>query len=515
MTKKRFKILLVNPPSVCLIPSGFKGYSFYDYLKSSEPDHDHLPGEHLGIQYIAAYLDSKRKDTETFLLNACVERHTNIQQTYDSIVSYGELDVIGFTGPFNVFEEVLWLAKQIKAHCPNTKIVYGQYFASLNYAQILEKYPVFDYICVGDGEVPFERFIAYLNDEISIDRIPSFAYIKNGKCVLNQIIYDYTDLKTLIPRREYAEKVLDAGMNLSITASRGCPYRCSFCVSGSLMSKGKSHANYLLRDPVAFVDELEQLKKRYGIKRVVFVDDTFAAGTLQAKEQTRQIATEIIRRDLQLSIMIDTRIDCIDECLFKLLKQAGLSKAFVGIESNNSSALNIYNKGYNQQDVKQRLAILQKLDIKIIPGIINFNPKSTVQELKHNVDFILDLNKDYSIKLSNSFIPYPGTVLTNQFIQSGNVIGDFPYYTVKYDCNRVELLQKYFVLFNKIYTKTRNLCTTPSIIKHMEYVSEYFFNKMLEIAEKSDSNDKYKQCFDAIVEEINLINRMMPTRLCF
>ena len=509
MLKRKFKILLVNPPGICLIPENLKGNSFYDYLKMSEPDHEHLPGEHLGIQYIASYLDTKRKDTETILLNACVESHTSLQQTYNIIESYGKLDVIGFTGPFNVFEEVLWLAEQVKERMPDTKIVYGQYFASLNYEQILEKYPVFDYICVGDGEIPFERFIAFLNNEITLDRVPSFAYIKNGQCVLNHISYDYSELKTLIPRRDYAVKVLESGMNLSITASRGCPYRCSFCVSGSLMSKENHHSNYILRDPISFVDELEQMVKDYGIERVVFVDDTFAAGTMRTKEQAKQIAIEIIKRELHLSIMIDTRIDCVDESLFKLLKQAGVSKAFVGIESNNTSALNIYNKGYKQQDVKKQLAILQQLDIKVIPGIINFNPKSTLQELKQNIDFILGLNKDYSIKISNSFIPYPGTILTNQFIQSGNVDGDFPYYSVKYDYREVAILQKFFVLFNKAYAKIRNACVTPCVIKYLEELSEIFFYKMLDVAINDNSMVEYQHCFDAAIQTLNSINETL------
>lgn len=505
MRARKYKVLLVNPPSVCLIPDNRQECSFYDYLLASEPDHDHLPGEHLGIEYIASYMDIKRPLVETILLNACVERHTNIQQTYDVIKSYGEFDVVGFSGPYNVFEEILWLASQIKTHYPNTKIVYGQYFASLNYKQILFKYPVFDYICVGDGEIPFERFIAYLNDEIKLEEIPSFAYIKDGVCILNHIKYDHSELLQIIPRRDYASKVLDAGLCLSIAASRGCPYRCSFCVSGSLMSKGDCYSTYILRDPKSVVDELEQMVIDYGIDRVVFVDDTFAAGSLRAKEQAKEIALEIIKRKLQISIMIDTRVDCIDESLFQLLKRAGVSKAFVGIESVSSSALGIYNKGYKQQNVKSQLSILQQLGIKVIPGIINFNPQSTISEIKHNVDFILELNIDYNIKLSNSFIPYPGTILTNKYIESGNVIGEFPQYSVIYNYQNVLALQRYFVLFNKEYASIRDTCMSQEKIEKLEKISKNFLKKMLDIAQLENYTNLFKIYFDKTIDTLHTI----------
>ena len=503
----KFKVLLINPPSVCLIPKKYTGISFYDYIKISEPDYEHMPGEHLGIQYIAAYLDKKREDTDVSLLNACVENHTSLQQTLEAIKSVGKLDVIGFSGPINIFEEVLWLATEIKKINPNIKLVYGQYFASLNYDKILNKYPIFDYVCVGDGEIPFERFISYLNKEIPITEVPSFAYRQKNTVCLNKIPYSYEELKKLTPRREYSKKVLDSGMNLSISTSRGCPYRCSFCVSGSLMSKNPHINQHILRDSISVVDELEELYQTYKIKKVVFVDDTFAANTKKARQQARGIAQEIIKRNLNLSIMIDTRVDCIDEELFTLLRRAGIEKAFVGIESNTSSGLTMYNKGYKQENIQKQLNILKKLQIKVIPGLINFNPTSTIPDLLQNTKFILGLDKDYCITLGNSFLPYPGTILTDKLIKSGYVVGEFPNYQIKYAQQNIELLKDYFQQFISIYVDLRSKTTSPITISKLEDIAQSFFINMIHIANQVSFNNLLKQYFNKTKQHIYMIDK--------
>src|SRR5689334_5895710 len=110
-------VLLVNPPtlhqgksvealgSVAAIPSP-PYYASLLALDDAKPGRrSTFTGEHLGLQSLQSALE--RAGHRTFVLNACVEMHTSLQQTLSRMRTYGA-DVIGFTGPLEVFGENVW-----------------------------------------------------------------------------------------------------------------------------------------------------------------------------------------------------------------------------------------------------------------------------------------------------------------------------------------------------------------------------------------------------------------------
>ena len=230
------------------------------------------------------------------------------------------------SGSYDVFSEVLQIAETIRQYSPKTKILYGQFFASLCYEEILKKYNIFDFVSVGYGEITISKLIERLQSVKEVDEIPGLAYRFGNEIVCReQQVCEFDEIIGIRPTRKNVEEVMCSGLNVSIFASRGCPYRCSFCATGSLMDKCNG---YRLRDPYDVVDELEYLYKKYNLERITFVDDTFAPNNRAGKKQTRIIAEEIIRRAIKIEIMVDCRIDSIERELFTLLHVAGVRYVF-------------------------------------------------------------------------------------------------------------------------------------------------------------------------------------------
>ena len=75
-----------------------------------------------------------------------------------------------------------------------------------------------------------------------------------------------------------------------IEAQRGCSYSCRFC--GVHYPNRGNTVRY--RDPIAVVDEIQQLADEYGYDRFFFSDDTF---NLNRKFVTA-VCEELIARDL-------------------------------------------------------------------------------------------------------------------------------------------------------------------------------------------------------------------------
>lgn len=447
---KKIKVLLVNPPTVAEIPEFARGISYYSWLKTKNKFCDFVPGELLGAQCIQKYVREHNLDCEFEILNACVEEHVSVEQTLEVILKKMPLDLVCLTGPYDVFSEILYIAEKIKQYNSNIKILYGQFFASLCYNEILEKYSVFDYLSVGYGEVTVSKLIDYLQNKCKIDEIPGLAYkMEDDVIYRKQEWCNVSEIIKIKPTRENVQKVLNSGLNISIFCSRGCPYRCSFCATGSLM--GREH-KYFLRDPYDVVDELEELYNKYHIKRITFVDDTFAPNTSAGKEQARIIAEEIIKRNIKLEIMVDSRIDCIDRELFTLLYRAGVRYVYIGIEAASDENLKEYNKGYKANKIKDSLEILSEIGIKAVYGFINFNPETTFEDLLSNIELLSNLKYTDPTMYSHEYIPYPGTDMTKRLIKEGLVVGSFPNYRIIYKEPKIQTIKNVYDKLLAIYT---------------------------------------------------------------
>ena len=460
-----FKALFVNPPTVSQIPEYAKGISYYSWLKTKGKFYSFVPGELLGAQCIQSYVYKHNVNCSFEILNGCLEEHISVEQTTREIIKKFPIDLLCISGPYDVFPEILQIAETVCQNSPKTKILYGQFFASLCYEQILKKYSVFDYISVGYGEITISKLIEHLQSEKEIVGIPGLAYRFGDEIVCRELQEcEFDEIIGIRPTRENVEKVMASGLNVSIFASRGCPYRCSFCVSGSLMGKCNG---YRLRDPYDVVDELEYLYNKYNLKRITFVDDTFAPNSKVGKEQARIIAEEIIRRRIKIEIMIDSRIDCIEKELFTLLYKAGVKYIYVGIEAANNRNLKKYNKGYDADKIKNNLDILQEIGINVIYGFINFNPETTYDDLLINIEMLRELDNIDPSMLSHEFIPYPGTIMTQRLLDEGLLEGEFPNYILKYKNSIIKKLKKEYDKLLGVYT---------SFLLKMNVYPEFYIN---------------------------------------
>ena len=58
---------------------------------------------------------------------------------------------------------------------------------------------------------------------------------------------------------------VNRGRSMPILATRGCPYKCTFCSSPQMWT-----TRYVVRDPDDVADEIADYVERYGIQNVNF-----------------------------------------------------------------------------------------------------------------------------------------------------------------------------------------------------------------------------------------------------
>jgi anaerobic magnesium-protoporphyrin IX monomethyl ester cyclase len=124
--------------------------------------------------------------------------------------------------------------------------------------------------------------------------VPGIVFKSDGRLMGEFREGDLPNLDTLpLPGKEaFLPHLGDMTHEYRIITSRGCPYRCSYCFNSHLYRlRGRT---LLRRRSVSNVIwELRHAKQKFGIKRVVFVDDSFTTQRKWVVEFCEQYKREI------------------------------------------------------------------------------------------------------------------------------------------------------------------------------------------------------------------------------
>lgn len=187
---------------------------------------------------------------------------------------------------------------------------------------------------------------------------------------------------------------------LTIQASRGCPFSCSYYCAYGMVQGPK----YRKRDASKTVEDIEELIRKYKIKGLQFRDPTFGLD----KEQMIEFARLMKLKNVKIKFGIETRLDCLDRKVLKILFDVGLRNLNVGIETiHGDVAKENKRKLVEIRHQEELVEYCDKLGVKIsafyIFGLLN----DTEANIKKTVDYAVKLNTNVAQFCISC--PYPGT----------------------------------------------------------------------------------------------------------
>lgn len=417
-----------------------------------------LPGEQLGLASIQAYC--RKKDVDVQVIDGIALEHKSCEQTFELIEDIaktkGNPVLIGFSGTCVAFKATLKLATMCKTKWESVRIIHGYEFGTLNAAHILENYPVFDFVGLGDGEEIIASLAEKLSNGHPYEDVLGLAW-RDSEGEVRKNATNPMDIDS-IPwaTRESAPLIKKLGFAMSVFTSRGCPFRCSYCTTGDASAlNGK--ARYRVKSAENVVEEMLYLQKTYDLEHITLVDDNFLTKAGSSKQRVRELAELLIKRQSKVGFMIDARLDVIERDLFELLHRAGLRKVFVGIETPNEDQLKTYSKTYNigSDTPLSRLKILNELGIKIHPGVIMYHPTVTPKEMRATADIIHQIGWKSPESFCNRMKLYPGTRLYEEYERKGWTVGQWPTKDWEFVDSRAKHVANE-MLSASLYTKTDN-----------------------------------------------------------
>jgi radical SAM superfamily enzyme YgiQ (UPF0313 family) len=324
-------------------------------------------------------------------------------------------DVVGMSALFNTSYPYLHhISETIKKVNQNIILVVGGGLATNLYSEILNNVPYIDAACYGEGEIPLCQLLdaddrnAYLKTssawvtQYSLDekRVPDSIFVQN----LDEIpFFDYA----LIDLDDYGGRETDnttrksTARNLSIHTSRGCPFQCVFCASGSVHGK---KVRFMSVEKV--LAEVEHMISSLKMEVLAIDDDHF----LSDRERAKKILNRLIDYNIRIEFPNGIAVYALDDEIAQLLKRAGVTTISLAVESGSEFVLkNVINKPLKLEMVKNAVTLLRKNDISVHAGFVVGLPGEL--EVHRDETMALILNYGFDWCYFNLAVPVAGSRL--------------------------------------------------------------------------------------------------------
>ena len=167
---------------------------------------------------------------------------------------------------------------------------------------------------------------------------------------------------------------------LTAQSSRGCPFHCRFCIVDTMFG-----GRYRTRRLDSLLQDLAD-KRRYG-KALLFVDNYFGADIAYTKELLRRI----IEAKLGFDIIVLCRVEIAeDPDLMTLMRRAGISALYVGIESIQPETLKTYAKRQSVERIRSSLDAFHRHGFRLSGSFVVGADTDTPATIDATVDFALE-----------------------------------------------------------------------------------------------------------------------------
>lgn len=310
--------------------------------------------------------------------------------------------VLGFYVSVLNYSKVISLAQRAK-NMDATIILGGPHVSSLEKV-ILQTRPYVDGVVSGQGELP----LALLLDQAPLERIPNLTYRKNGGVAANdRMVFDLNSLNldySFVDLTKYWCAFSTRRRNgfsrpVSYYTHKGCNWgKCIFC---AIPTRGS-----IRKQPRKVWEEVQLICSDHQVDYIYETGDSFAdePGWLEELARTRpkslSVAWDILARAPAISV--DT---------VKHLKEVGVHRICIGIETGDPELLRKMRKGHTIDDVIRASKLLKRFDIRLVPSFICGTLGETRSSLEKTVSLAERIREisDSDEVLVFPFIPLPNS----------------------------------------------------------------------------------------------------------
>ena len=291
---------------------------------------------------------------------------------------------------------------------PRARVVIGGVGVS-DIPEIALRYSKADAVSIGEAELTLPALLKEISSRNLLGDAPGFVY-RRGAEIIRRPKGEVPDDLDSLPRPAYhlfdIEYICRHSYNASgprsihLMTSRGCPFKCSFCINSVLNDKQflkKLHGEIeetgpvalRFRSPAAVVDEIQMLRSRYGITDFHFADEEFITHRARLEELCKAL------EPLGITWSTSGRADWATVNKLGKMKRAGCQYVLFGVESGSQRMLDMMVKNAKIEAVATGLRNARKVGMNFIANFMIGHPGEDRGTVEETVRFCKELRINY------------------------------------------------------------------------------------------------------------------------
>ncbi|MDD4588374.1 MAG: cobalamin-dependent protein [Heliobacteriaceae bacterium] len=397
----------------------------------------------LGVRQLAAVLKEHGYPVSIIFFKDfnSLNAHSPTEREYDLLLDrLRELqpDCIGLSVMSSLYLAAAQeLSRRLRAAFPAVPLVWGGVYATL-FPQ--ESAAYCDYLMRGECDEAIVDLVNTLAlaaaspdgtpEPAALARVPNLCYRQAGELICNDLNPLQTDLDGLpFPDMGGDDKYhitngqLTNGdpqlssISYEMSASRGCPFVCSYCSSLNLKRLYRGKGSFVrLRSVASTLAELQRAKQKMkNLRMIWFWDEIFADDEDWVREFTREY-----RKKIGLPFNIWGHPLKINKRVMDMLVEAGLHQVVVGIQHGSPRIRKeIYFRRETDAQILAMSRILAAAKVpEVIYDLILDSPFETVADLEATYLLCRQLKKPFQLQLHGLHF-LPGTDIEKIALEQG------------------------------------------------------------------------------------------------
>ena len=262
-------------------------------------------------------------------------------------------------------ESVAQILGRCKKH--SVKVVAGGPLFTQDY----EDYPEIDHFILNEAEITLPLFLSDIENGYPLKKIYQTE--------------KYAELSSS-PVPDYHLLNLKAYASMNLQVSRGCPYSCDFCEITALLGR-----KVRMKGKEQILNELETLYRLNWRGTIAVVDDNFIGNKKIIKNDLLPSMIEWMKKHgYPFNFSAQTSINLADDTrLLTLMRDAGFTSTFIGIETPEEESLKSCHKAQNEnRDLLEDVMQIQRAGLQVSGGFIVGFDSDTPSVFQRQIDFI-------------------------------------------------------------------------------------------------------------------------------
>ncbi|NQU20156.1 MAG: B12-binding domain-containing radical SAM protein [Candidatus Nealsonbacteria bacterium] len=457
--------------------------------------------ENLALRYLHAAVERAGHAAEIYDFHAAEQIPDLVER-----IAADRPEVVGLSMVFTArAREFISLAERLRGVGYRGHVTAGGHFASFHARDVLEDHPAIDSIIHGEGEEAIVELIENLERPGRVTGLTWRDADGQIQDTPRRANLDDLDSRALPTRPDAFQDYFGLPI-ANMLGSRGCYGNCHFC-SINAWHRQNGGKRFRQRDVRHVAREMAGLYHDHGVRIYNFHDDNFFLPGKQANlARLGELKGQLdALRVGQIALQVKARPDSVDSDVIARLKQIGLFRVFLGVETNAVSGLKTLGRGTERRQNHQALRVLARHGIHTCFNLLMFDPEARLADLWENIRF-MRRHARFPLNFCRVEV-YAGTEIERRLRHENRLLGSYfgRHYRIA-----AENVQLAYEMFREIFTP-RNF--TPAGANHLAMAVDYEFH-LLRHFYPTRADGRLEKTVKGLVARLNLNSAELLGRIC-